>query len=262
MGGVELKNLEFSNGGSFASNSASGIQFQLDQSASVGFTHFHHVRIDNVVSRGFHRSGLSFYAASTVGYQDVEVTNSQFYDNQFAGLEISAGEWTELIHRDIRIDGVTAHDNPGFAGCNPHCGHGIVLGQVDGAVVENSVAHSNGIIAGKGNVGIWTWQSNNVAIERNTAYGNRSPNGGDGGGFDIDGGVTNSIVQYNISKDNAGAGFLLAQFGFAEPMQQNVFRYNLSVNDGIDDYGALTVSGEDNSSIASVGSLSQQYGNC
>ena len=79
---------------------------------------------------------------------------------------------------------------------------------------------------------------------------NRSPHGGDGGGFDIDGGVTNSIVQYNVAHNNSGAGFLLAQFSFAEPMQQNVFRYNLSVNDGADEYGAFTIWGQDSTSIA------------
>ena len=127
----------------------------------------------------------------------------------------------------------------------PHCGHGVVIGQVDGAVIQNSTAYSNGAVAGKGNVGIWTWQSNNVTIQYNTAYDNLSPEGADGGGFDIDGGVTNSVVQYNTSHDNAGAGYLLAEFAYAEPMLQNVFRYNLSVNDGNDNYGAFTISGSD-----------------
>jgi hypothetical protein len=249
--GIELSNLDFFNGGTHASNNSSGLQFMLDASAGGGGGHFQHIRIENVVSRGFHRSGLSLFSSSGAGYQDVEVTSSEFHDNEFAGIEISAAQWTELVHRDIRIEEVVAHSNQGFAGCQPHCGHGIVIGQVDGAVIENSVAHSNGIAAGRGNVGIWTWQSNDVTIQRNSAYGNRSPNGGDGGGFDIDGGVTNSIVQYNTSQDNAGAGFLLAEFGFAEPMQQNVFRYNVSVNDGVDNYGAFTIWGEHPTSIAS-----------
>jgi hypothetical protein len=250
VGGIELHNLEFFNGGSWAGNEESGIQFLLDENVGSGTAHLSHIRIDNVVSRGFHRSGLSLYAAGSAGYQDVAVTNSQFHENQFAGIDISAGNWTELIHRDVRIEAVTAHSNPGYVGCQPHCGHGIVLGQIDGAVIQNSVAHSNGNDAGKGNVGIWTWQSNDVMIEHNTAYDNRSPNGGDGGGFDIDGGVTNSIVQYNVARNNSGAGFLLAQFGFAEPMQQNVFRYNLSLNDGVDEYGAFTIWGQDSTSIA------------
>jgi hypothetical protein len=248
--GIELRNLEFFNGGTQASNDASGIQFLLDENVGSGIARLSHIRIHNVASQGFRRSGLSLYAAGSAGYQDVEVTNSQFHDNQFAGIDISAADWTELIHRDVRIDAVTAHNNPGYAGCQPHCGHGIVVGQVDGAVIQNSVAHSNGVEAGKGNVGIWTWQSNDVTIERNNAYDNRSPLGGDGGGFDIDGGVTNSTVQYNVARNNSGAGFLLAQFSFAEPMQQNVFRYNLSVNDGAEQYGAFTIWGQDSTSIA------------
>jgi hypothetical protein len=249
-GGIELRNLEFFNGGTPGGNDRSGIQFLLDENVGSGTAHLSHIRIDNVASRGFHRSGLSLYAADSAGYQDVEVTNSQFHDNQFAGIDISAEDWTELIHRDVRIEKVTAHNNPGYAGCQPHCGHGIVLGQVNGAVIQSSVAHSNGVEAGKGNVGIWTWQSNDVTIERNSAYDNRSPRGGDGGGFDIDGGVTNSIVQYNVARNNSGAGFLLAQFNSAEPMQQNVFRYNLSVNDGAEEYGAFTIWGQDFTSIA------------
>jgi hypothetical protein len=249
--GIELSNLEFLNGGTHVSNRSSGLQFMLDSAAGSESGHFQHIRISNVVSRGFHRAGLSLFSSSDAGYRDVEIVNSEFYDNEFAGVEISAAPWTELRHQEIRIDDVIAHNNPGFAGCQPHCGHGIVIGQVDGAVIENSVAHSNGIVAGRGNVGIWTWQSNDVTIQRNSAYGNRSPNGGDGGGFDIDGGVTNSVVQYNVSQDNAGAGFLLAEFGFAEPMQQNVFRYNLSVNDGTDSYGSFTISGEHPAALAS-----------
>lgn len=249
-GGIELRDLEFTNGGTYLSNSGSGIQFRVDQTVSAGLTHVQHIYLDNVVSRGFHRSGVSFDATGDVGYQGVQVTNSEFFDNQFAGVEIGASNWQDLVHRDIQVSHVTVRDNPGFAGCNPHCGHGIVVGQVDGALIESSTAFSNGLVAGKGNVGIWAWQSNNVTIEKNTAYGNRSPLGGDGGGFDIDGGVTNSIVQYNVSQDNAGAGYLLAEFAFAEPMQQNVFRFNLSVNDGSDSYGAITISGENSSSKA------------
>jgi hypothetical protein len=126
----------------------------------------------------------------------------------------------------------------------------MVLGQVDGAVVQNSSAISNGVVAGKGNVGIWTWQSNDVTIQHNTAMDNRSPMGGDGGGFDLDGGVTNSKIQYNVSQDNSGAGYLLAEFSFAEPMRQNVFRYNVSLNDGGDSYGSITIAGEDSASAA------------
>jgi hypothetical protein len=244
-GGISLSNLEFLNGGSYQSNLGSGIEFTTDYGAASGVNQLSYIHVNNVVSHGFHQSGLSLDASGSVGYQDVQITNSQFYDNQFAGVQIGGSQYLDHIHHDVTIDNVVARNNSGFAGCTPHCGHGIVVGQVDDAVIENSVAYSNGLVAGKGNVGIWTWQSNNVTIQHNTAYGNRSPAGADGGGFDLDGGVTNSVVQYNKSYDNAGAGYLLAEFAYAGPMSQNAFRYNLSLNDGNDSYGAITVSGGD-----------------
>ncbi|MFA6242020.1 MAG: hypothetical protein WC655_13890, partial [Candidatus Hydrogenedentales bacterium] len=51
-------------------------------------------------------------------------------------------------------------------------------------------------------------------------------------GFDIDGGATNSVMQYNYSHDNAGAGFGIFQFPGAHPYRDNVVRYNISQNDG------------------------------
>ena len=48
----------------------------------------------------------------------------------------------------------------------------------------------------------------------------------------LDGGVRNSIVQYNYSHDNDGAGYLLAQFEGGRAFYNNVIRYNVSENDG------------------------------
>ncbi|WP_133273227.1 T9SS type A sorting domain-containing protein [Hymenobacter radiodurans] len=53
----------------------------------------------------------------------------------------------------------------------------------------------------------------------------------DGGGFDLDGGCTNSVLQYNYSHDNDGPGYLIAQFPGASPLTDVTIRYNISVND-------------------------------
>lgn len=249
-GGIELRNLEFVNGGNYSTNSANGVRFESTSTRLGTLTHYQHIIVDNIVARGFRQSGLSLNAVNNVGYDGVTVSGGEFYDNQYSGVNVAAANWTNLLHRNLRINGVEAYNNPGRVGCSPHCGHGIVVSQVDGAVIENSVAHSNGMVAGAGNVGIWTWQANNVTIQHNVAYGNRSPLGADGGGFDIDGGVTNSVIQYNLSHDNEGAGYLLAQFAFANPMSQNVYRYNLSVNDGRDSYGGITIWGASPSDVA------------
>jgi hypothetical protein len=63
----------------------------------------------------------------------------------------------------------------------------------------------------------------------------------DGGGFDLDGGVSNSTIQYCLSFNNQGAGIGLFEFGAAKPWQNNVIRYNISQNDGIINGGSIAI---------------------
>ena len=44
----------------------SGIQFKTDYGTSDGIDHLNYIHIDNVVSHGFHQSGLSFDALDSV----------------------------------------------------------------------------------------------------------------------------------------------------------------------------------------------------
>ena len=81
-------------------------------------------------------------------------------------------------------------------------------------------------------MGIWAYAAHNVLIQFCVSHHNQSP-GLDGGGFDFDGGVTHSIMQYNYTHDNEGAGFGLFQYPGASPWTNNVIRYNVSQNDGI-----------------------------
>jgi len=57
-----------------------------------------------------------------------------------------------------------------------------------------------------GGVGIWAWDSNDIVIQHNIAHHNRTGSY-DGGGFDLDGGVSNSIMHYNLSYENDGSGY-------------------------------------------------------
>lgn len=80
-------------------------------------------------------------------------------------------------------------------------------------------------------MGIWTYDSKRITIQYCESYANKSA-GADGGGFDLDGGVTDSVIQYCYSHDNHGAGYLLACYADAPPLSNNVIRYNISQNDG------------------------------
>jgi chitodextrinase len=105
---------------------------------------------------------------------------------------------------------------------------------VNHAVIERSVAYNNGAqnTHDGGPVGIWAYGSNDVLIQHNESHHNRTNSAVDGGGFDLDGGTTNSIMQYNYSHDNDGHGYLLAQYPGAAAFSGNIVRYNISQNDG------------------------------
>lgn len=250
-GGIELSDLEFVSGGFDANARTNGVNFLSDRSRSASLSKFDHVRVNNVSSRGFGLSGLQVWAHTSVGFNDVQVTSSEFSGNGYTGIYVGATQYQQKYHTNVVVDGVVSHNNPGFNDPSlPYTGHGVILANLDGGVIQNSAAYDNGKVYGNGNIGLWTYQSNGVTIQNNVSYGNRSPGGYDGGGFDIDGGATNTVVQYNHSYDNDGAGMLLAEYQTVNPMGNNIFRYNLSVNDGRDGYGGITVYGVGSNGLA------------
>ena len=116
-------------------------------------------------------------------------------------------------HTDFYVGNCSVYRNAGIPGKGSHSGNGIVLAQVDGALIERCRAYENGGLndyEGGGPVGIWVWDANRVVMQFNESHHNRTGSSKDGGGFDLDGGVRNSTVQYNYSHDNDGPGYLLA----------------------------------------------------
>jgi hypothetical protein len=115
-------------------------------------------------------------------------------------------------------------------------GNGIIAGAVNGGELSFNVVHDNGanVATCGGPAGVWAYRANNIVISSNEVFKMRPlpnyPGGGacDWAAYDLDSGVTNSIVEYNYSHDNAGPG-LLAYIG--EKWGQNTFRYNISEND-------------------------------
>ena len=237
-GGVRLFNLNFVGAGAL-NNTGSGILFSNTLPGNVKFAN---IRVHRVDVSGFKHAGICFTAQPTdrswSGFRDVKITNTTSHDNGDAGISC-IGAWNPdqkgYAHADFYIGNCSAYRNLGIPGKGNHSGNGIVLAQVDGAIIEHCRAYENGQLndyEGGGPVGIWAWDANRVVIQFNESHHNRTGSSKDGGGFDLDGGVTNSVVQYNYSHDNDGAGYLLAQFEGARPFYGNVLRYNLSVNDG------------------------------
>ncbi|HLL22034.1 MAG TPA: right-handed parallel beta-helix repeat-containing protein [Kofleriaceae bacterium] len=233
VAGLDIENLIFTGPGASVSN-AGGIAFYADVAGNVKLDR---IKINNVEASGF-SFGITIGSWNgATGYKNVSITNSLVHDNAKAGLTTYAFTNVTNAHENVHVDNVDAYNQTGLAGFQDPTGSGIVIGGVNGGVVEHCAAWNNGALNTyhAGPVGIWTYNSNNIVIQYNEAYGNRTnraAGGGDGGGFDIDGGVTNSVLQYNYAHDNDGAGFLLAQYGGAPAFSNNVIRYNISVNDG------------------------------
>jgi len=245
-GGVEVSNLIVTGVGYDAGSRASGVEIYTDRGNAAKLKH---VYIENVEVGGFGDAGIILGAdpkdATKSGFRNVRITNVSAHGNADAGIE-SFGSFSSRAngwaHENIYIGRCRTYNNAGIRNKGSNSGSGIVLGDVNGATIERSVAYNNGAknnYAGGGPVGIWAWDSNRVTIQHNESYNNKTSTA-DGGGFDLDGGVTNSIMQYNYSHNNAGAGYLLAQFRYARAFSNNVVRYNISENDGRKgSYGAI-----------------------
>jgi Right handed beta helix region len=191
---------------------------------------------------GFQSAGIALHAtppddSKNAGFRDVEISDCQVHDNADFGVT-SDGPFAQdavgYSHSDLRLRGLEVWNQRGLRNKGSHTGSGIILSDVDGALVEDSLAYGNGEFndhPGGGGFGIWAWDSRHVLIAHNESYANKTSTS-DGGGFDLDGGVTASVIQYNYSHDNQGAGYGAFQFQYARPYAQNVVRYNISQNDG------------------------------
>jgi hypothetical protein len=215
-------------------NTHSGIQFYADLSGNVKLDT---IFIDQVDVSGF-ANGIVIGAWNNLtGYKNVSITNSAIHGNAKDGINIYGYSSATLVgypNQNVYIGHTVAYNNTGVAGAAQATGSGIIVGNSDGVLVERSLAYNNGAnnTHNGGPYGIWAWDCNNVVFEYNESHHNHTAAQTDGGGFDLDGGTTNSTMQYNYTHDNDGPGYLIAQYSGARSLHNNTIRYNISQNDG------------------------------
>jgi parallel beta helix pectate lyase-like protein len=218
---VLVQRLELIGSGRKSGNTSDGLYL----AHSAGST------VDHVEVSGFQHSGVEIS-----GTEDARITNVHAHRNGFAGIN-SGGDRSKNLY----IGYCLTDNNPGDPTIREnHSGNGIVVSYVDGALVEHCESRYNGWDmpwTGNGPVGIWTHNADRVVIQHCVAHHNRST-ASDGGGFDFDGGVTNSILQYNYSHDNYGSGYLICQYDGAPRFANNTVRYNISQDDGLFDHNS------------------------
>ncbi|HEY9790409.1 MAG TPA: hypothetical protein V6D22_08420 [Candidatus Obscuribacterales bacterium] len=252
-GNISVRNLELS--GDRSTNSGFGVEV-LNQTKS----RLNNVWLDNLDAHGFKWVGLYVGGAPPLpgfhpqqrperwGFNHVLISNSDAHDNTYYGV-LTSGPWPYEIppdgshpknpgyaNADVRVINVNAHHNPGDPNYHEnHSGSGILIDDTDGYLVEFSKEWHNGADNGSqsgGPVGVWANQANRGLIQFNESFDNRSGGLADGAGVDLDGGVTNSISQFNYTHDNDGAGQLVWNYwGSLRDLAHNTVRYNLSVND-------------------------------
>jgi len=200
------------------------------------FRRLDHVRIENVEVRGFGIFGV-LINGKQAGFNHVRVVDCELHDNLRGGMEIAGClDWDSPLyaHTDVEVTRCRAHHNSGDPHYEKnHSGSGMVLYQVDGGRFEECSAWANGQLCqhGNGGVGIWSCACRGVVIQHCESFGNRT-HGGDGGGFDLDGGSIDCVLQYNYSHDNDGPGLMVYTYPYASHADKGcIVRFNVSDND-------------------------------
>jgi len=189
------------------------------------------VKIKNLDIAGFQKSGLQLFNC-----RNAEINGVVAQDNGMAGILVE-GDYQKRLSEKIHITRCRADNNPGDpTNLTNHSGNGILVGNSKKVLIEYCTATNNGWDMpriGNGPVGIWAYETDSVIIQNCISYRNKTaPGAADGGGFDLDGGVTNSIIQYCLSYENEGAGYGIFEYPGANKWKNNTVRYCISINDG------------------------------
>lgn len=214
---LKVRDINFVGSGRKNGNSGNGVSIRNCEGPTI---------VD-VEVQGFRLCGIDIG-----GIRNARVVKVYAHDNGFAGISVGDEKnWSE----DVYVGHCVAENNPGDPqNTTNHSGNGIVVGSLRRCLIEYCEAMNNGWDMpreGNGPVGVWAWNADRVTIQFCVSHDNKSPSW-DGGGFDLDGGLTNCIVQYNLSFNNQGPGYQLCQYWPAPIWKNNIVRYNISQNDG------------------------------
>jgi len=221
-----------------------------NKSVGIHVENCQNIRLINLETAGFHLAGIL-----TEVSEHIEILGCYAHDNGSVGIA-TGGEPGENTRRSrhVKIAHCKVYDNAGdYTTTRNHSGNGIVISGTHHAIIEYCEAAGNGWGQRQtyvnGPVGMWACcGSGDVTFRWCIGRHNRTqPGAVDGDGFDIDGEVENSAIEYCYSYGNEGAGYLHCEFWGTHSVKNwhnNHNRYCLSVGDDIriGDYGALAIS--------------------
>ena len=198
----------------------------------------------------FRANGIEFFKPAAgegvVGYNDVQITNCEVGECLFSGIygwgsaKSSGKPWFfprgNGTFTNCRIAGCLVHDIYCDPVGDPWPGMPIALFNGTGCTIERcTIRHCGQAANPKGSQGgiggLVFLECDNCAAQFNECHHMLTNIGADGCAFDIDGGCTNCVLQYNYSHDNEGSGFQSGSFDGCGPLGGNTIRYNISQND-------------------------------
>lgn len=155
---------------------------------------------------------------------DVKTVGILFYPNANGYAQNIASWSTNVIVRNNSVSNTGAD--------------GILMSMCDGPLIEYNISANAGILGDMSTsyiAGIWSANTNNAVFQYNECYGTKRYDG-DGAAWDTDWGDAGThIYQYNYSHDNEG-GSKIGPFNSAPydspNLVKDIFRYNISQNDG------------------------------
>ncbi|TDD72641.1 right-handed parallel beta-helix repeat-containing protein [Jiangella aurantiaca] len=242
VSGFRLNNVKLVNGGT----TAAGVLLQNQESSEPTQS----IVISNSRITGFTTpagSSSSFGGAiQIIGYavngnngpmNDIQILDNHLYGASKTSADGPAiGGWGYGQNiTDVMVDGNNVYN----LGMLPKTvGGAITANGWNGAVIQHNKVHDIGanVTSCGGTAGILAYTSSHITIRYNEVY-NVEPypsyvSGCDWDGIDLDGGVDNSVVEYNYTHDNAGNGLLAyVDSPGGKPWGPNTFRYNISEND-------------------------------
>jgi hypothetical protein len=211
----------------------SGINFYTTAGQTLSYAH-----VDDVKISGFGGFAIQVYAGSSNNsvWEDVSITNCTISGNYGSGIYIYSEFGQTYQIQNVYIGHVTVTENLAIPNVE-YPGFPLYLQNVQNGVVERCFSSHNDLtgtstVGGSG--GIVAAESVNLLVQYNEISRNftNSPYYLDTAGIDFDGGVLNSIMQYNYTHDNDGAGILLCDgISNSAVTNGNVIRYNTSEND-------------------------------
>jgi hypothetical protein len=197
-GEVRISNLRLIGSGR-QNNRACGIRITASASRQ-----YRNILIDRLDVSDFGEDGILIHStARNSGFKNVRITNVFSHHNGRSGITIGTDAYPATPHEDIYLGRCAAYWNPGIPGRKTHTGSGIVAGGFRRGTIEYCEAYENGALCDAtesgGPVGIWAYNCDQAVLQFNKSHHNHSNNRADGGGFDLDGGTTNSVMRYNLS---------------------------------------------------------------